>query len=335
MTLCGEDESEVPVLHLSCLVTALILAGGDPYAERPRHPLAPSLPLLSDKENAKLEAVVERVILHEIGKLPKSQEKQAKEDLYRLGPEEIFALVDGFNRASKMESSCATVTIGKKIESIIRSTNDLDLVLYVRENLGAGVDNKRPLPLLNAMRNVQTTCLLRKGELLRKGIASRPAPATKEVASMSMAELGKAAAKEHGEQLEKVLTEVEKRQSTQTAVILGKFAAGTDPEGRKLAKVLLLKYTEKQSPSQLKVLLKHDSAEVRATAARTIGSKGLRYGDELIALLTDDDPAVQQAAHAALVQLSGGMDFGPAPNASFGDRNAAAQKWRQWWQGQN
>lgn len=316
---------------------AFMLAGGDPYADRPRHPLAPSLPILTKEENAKLEAVVDRFIQHEIGKLPKAQEKQAKDELYRLGPEAIFALVDGFNRAAQMESSCATVTIGKKIEGIVAGTNDIDLVTYVRENVGAGLakDPKRPLPLVNSIRNIQTTCLLRKGEILRKGLAVGPGPAQpKGISAMSMAELEKAAARERGETLHKVLTEVEKRQSPQTPAILGKAASGADLEASKLARVLLLKHAEKQSPAQLKALLKHASAEVRAAAARTIGSKGLRYGDELIAVVQDDESVVHQAARAALVQLSGGMDFGPTPNASFGDRATAAQKWGQWWQDQ-
>jgi hypothetical protein len=322
------------MLKLSLLFSALLLAGGDPYADRPRHPLAPSLPLLTREENAKFEKVVDKFIQHEIGKLPKSEEKQAKDELYRLGPEAIFALVDGFNRAAQMESSCATVTISRKIEGIIGATSDLDLIAYVRENLGAGLEknSKRPLPVVNSMRNVQTACLVRKGELLRKGLTA--GPAQKLLSAMSITELEKAASKEKGESLGKVLTEVEKRQGLQTPAILGKAASSADADTAKLARGLLLQHTEKQSPTQLKALLKHGSAEVRAAAARTVGSKGLRYGEELIALLGDDVPAVQQAARAALMQLSGGMDFGPTPNASFGDRAAAAQKWRKWWQDQ-
>jgi hypothetical protein len=324
------------MLNVTFAITALVLSGGDPYADRPRNPVAPSLPLLSEKENAKLEAVVNRFIQYETGKLSKAEEQKAKDDLYRLGPEATFALVEGFNRALQMESSCATVTIGKKIESIVRASKDQDLIAYVKENIGAGVDrnSKRSLPATNSMRNVQTTCLLRKGELLRRGLAmgARPAPAKLVVSSMSMSDLEKAAAKERGDRLQKVLTEVERRQGYQAPDILGKAAAGADPEGRKLAKVLLVNHAEKQSPSQLKMLLKHDNAEVRAAAARTVGSKELRYGDELIALLGDDNAGVREAARGALVRLSDCMDFGPEPNASVGNRNAAVQRWRQWWQ---
>jgi hypothetical protein len=325
------------MLNVPILLTALLLGVGDPYADRPRHPLAPSLPVLTKEENAKIEAVVDRFIQLEIGKLPKSQEKQAKDDLYRLGPEAVFALVDGFNRAAQIESSCAVVTIGKKIESIVNSSTDPDLVNFVRENLGAGVDTgKRPLNVVNTIRNVQTACLLRKGELSRKGLAAGSGPALpKGLGSMSLAELDKAAARERGDALKKVLIEIEKRPGFQVAGVLGKATAGPDPEGRKLAKVLLDKHAEKEPPAQLKALLKHENASVRAAAARAVGAKGLRYGDELIALLQDDDEAVHQAARHALVQLAATkVDFGPEPGSSFGDRATAAQKWRQWWQAQ-
>jgi HEAT repeats len=281
---------------------------------------------------------VDRFIQLEIGKLPKSQEKQAKDAIYRLGPEAIFALVDGFNRAAQLESSCGTVTIGRKIEGIVRASDDPGLIAYVRENVGAGLDNnaRRPLPLINAIRNVQTTCLLRKGELARMGVTTAQRPASPvAVGAMSMSELAKAAARQRGEPLKKVLIEVERRQGAQVPAILGKVAAGKDPAARKLAKVLLVQHAEKQSPTQLKVLLKHDNAEVRAAAARAIGTKGLRYGDELIALLQDDQPAVRQAAHTALVVLADGADFGPTPGASFGDRATAVQQWRQWWRKQD
>jgi len=40
---------------------------------------------------------------------------------------------------------------------------------------------------------------------------------------------------------------------------------------------------------------------------------------------------VREAARQALVRLSRGTDFGPAPNAKPADRDKAIQKWRDWW----
>ena len=39
--------------------SVIVLAGGDPYADRPRSKVIPSLPELTAEENAKFEAVVD------------------------------------------------------------------------------------------------------------------------------------------------------------------------------------------------------------------------------------------------------------------------------------
>jgi hypothetical protein len=73
---------------------------------------------------------------------------------------------------------------------------------------------------------------------------------------------------------------------------------------------------------------------VRAAAARVIASKGLKLGSELIDLLGDDKPAVREAAHAALLKLSKGADYGPAKDATTEEREEAVKKWRAWWEKQ-
>jgi hypothetical protein len=91
----------------------------------------------------------------------------------------------------------------------------------------------------------------------------------------------------------------------------------------------------RQPPQKLKELLRHTRSEVKAAAAKEVGGRALRYGGELIALVGDSEPAVHQAARAALVRLSGGRDFGPEPDASFGDRDNAQQRWQEWWSKSN
>ncbi len=60
------------------------------------------------------------------------------------------------------------------------------------------------------------------------------------------------------------------------------------------------------------------------------GDRRLRHGDELIALLTDANPEVRQAAHDALAVISG-VDHGPAPTATEAERAEAARLWKAWW----
>jgi HEAT repeat protein len=78
-------------------------------------------------------------------------------------------------------------------------------------------------------------------------------------------------------------------------------------------------------------MLKHDRRDVRIAAAQAIGAKKLKYGAELIGLLADGDDDVRQAGRRALVQISGGVDHGPSPDASSDERESARARWREWW----
>src|SRR5260370_42166624 len=81
----------------------------DAKTPRPPHPLAPSLPLLTDKEYADIDAIIERFIQYDIGKLKGAEGRKALADFLALGPEAVFSLIDGFNRAANLEHSCPAV----------------------------------------------------------------------------------------------------------------------------------------------------------------------------------------------------------------------------------
>jgi hypothetical protein len=77
-----------------------------------------------------------------------------------------------------------------------------------------------------------------------------------------------------------------------------------------------------------------DDAEVRQAAALACARKGAtEHVPDLLALLDDPEPAVIQAAHAALTQLTR-QDFGPAADAGPAARAKARAAWRDWWQNQ-
>jgi hypothetical protein len=291
---------------------------------RPPHPLAPSLPRLTPKEIAKYDAVVDRFIQFDTGKLPGSAGKKAQEEFNRLPPESIFILIDGFNRTANMEASCPAVVIGKKIIKILNASEDLELLAFAKENLGVGVTAKRHLGML---KDVQFSILLRKGAVQRKLAASGGSASP---GSMSLDCLVKASETKKGVQLKSVLVELEKRQGPLVFQTLAIAAASPEKDLQNLGAGLLDKHMGRQKEAQLKALLKHERPEVRAAAAREIGKRGLLLGKELIDLLQDNEPFVGQAARAALAQLSGGLDYGPAPDASLGEREAAVRRWRDW-----
>ncbi len=71
--------------------------------------------------------------------------------------------------------------------------------------------------------------------------------------------------------------------------------------------------------------------ESRWAAIWVIAYRRLHWQDALIDRLADPSPDVREAARQALVRLSRGTDFGPAPNAKPADRDKAIAKWRDWW----
>lgn len=267
---------------MKSLAAVLLLSLGQSTTDaRPPHPLAPSLPQLTKEETARYEKVVERFILYDIGKLPGAAGKKALEDFNNLPPEAIFVLVDGFNRAAAMEASCPAVIIGKKISSIANRSEDLQLLAFLKENLGAGVTAKRHQGLL---KDIQFGLLLRRATVQKK------------------------------------------------LALAGNQATAAFPEKslEKLSGPALAKQLAAAPPTTLKKLLASDRSEVKAAAAKEIGRRRLRYVPDLITLLEEHDPAVQQAARSALVQIAG-VDFGPSPDGSVTERTAAIERWRSWW----
>lgn len=81
----------------------------------------------------------------------------------------------------------------------------------------------------------------------------------------------------------------------------------------------------------LKDKLQDEDLEVRRAAALACAVKeDPSFIPSLIALLTDPEPPVAKAAHAALKALAK-KDFGPASDASNAERQQAIDKWKEWW----
>jgi hypothetical protein len=312
-------------MNSAILAVVLLTLGQANLQDRERHPLAPSLPLLTKDEYKKIDTIIDRFIAYDTGKLKGAEGKKALDDFNRLGSESIFNLIDGLNRAANMEDSCPAVIIAKRIATIIKSTDDPMLLGVAKDSIGADVKAKRHLGVL---KDLQFHILLRKADLQKRGItvASAKTPGT-----MSFADLERAIAKESGNQLKALLIEAEKRNGVKAVDLLVVGITNPSAEIAKLSQGLLAKNLQHQPADVLKSLLKHDRRDVRLAVAQAIGAKKLRYGTELIDLLADGDDDVRQAARRALVQISGGVDHGPSAEASFDEREAARARWREWW----
>lgn len=310
---------------LFCLATLLCQLQLPPdFRERERHPLAPSLPLLTKEESKKIDAVIERFIQYDIGVLKGAEGKKALDDFNSLGPEATFNLIHGLNRTANIQSSCPAVIIAKKLASIYLTTEDIQLLTYSKDLIGIGVTGKRHLGVI---RDLQTNVLLRKGYLQRKALVA----GDKNPATMSIAELESAFSKGNPAQVKAVLSEAEKRQGLKAIGVLLMGIASSDAELSQWSRGLLDKNVQRESADSLKILMKDKRKEVRLAAVGAVQAKKLRLGSELIDLLADGEIEVRESARSALVRLSGGQDFGPESSASISERETAVTRWRAWW----
>jgi hypothetical protein len=310
---------------LLTLTLAVLAAGGDPSPGKPRepNPFAPSLPLLTDEEEAHLDEVIQRFIQYDSGQLTGEAGKKARQDFDKLGPEAIPALIRGLNEAARIEHSCPAVTIAKKLGRMLAATDDTELLQYARENVGAGITRSRHMAVL---RDLRTMCMLRQNQVRRLAAAGPKAPRT-----MTTTELAEAAGAERGPRLKQVLTELEQRRGDEPINALGVAASSYEGDVRDLAKDLLVSNLTRQGSAVVRAKLRDDRAEVRAAAAQTVGARFPALGGEVVDLLNDKDEGVRESAHQALVRLNRGTDLGPAEQGSDTSRADAVEKWRAWW----
>jgi hypothetical protein len=327
---------ETPMTTTLLTLTLAVMLSGDPDTPRKASSVAPSLPALTDEEEDKLDAIIDRFIDADCGKLRGEDYKKAVQEFDKIGPEGIPALIRGLNKAATIEGSCPAVVIARKLTRMLATSEDRELLEFARENIGAGVGKTRHAIVLQDLR---VTCMVRKGALAREGKSRPTTPATaspgdKALRSMSVGDLAKAAGSDRGQRLKDVLIELETRRGDEAIAALGSAAASYESDVRDLARDLLEKNLVRQGVRVIKERTKDDRAEVRAATARVIAAKGLKLGAELIEMLGDDNAGVREAAHAALVKLSKGADYGPAKDATTEQRDEAVKKWRAWWEKQ-
>src|SRR5579864_1245629 len=134
--------------------------GSDGTTPRKPNPLAPSLPEMTKQEEDKFDKIIDRFILADTGKIKGEEAKQAMEDFRKLPPESVFALIRGLNRAAKINDSCPALVIAKRIGSQMRTTRDIQLLTFTRENAGAGIGHSQ---YTDVIRDLRIYCAQRAG----------------------------------------------------------------------------------------------------------------------------------------------------------------------------
>jgi len=298
---------------LTVVLAALLSADPAAADDAPRkpNPLAPSLPQLTSDEEDHLDKVIDRFMLFDTGQLKGEEGKTALQDFTNLGPEAIFPLIRGLNRAAVMEQSCPTLVIAKKLKTMLMASDDQDLLDFAHDNIAAGVERSQHM---NVLQDLRVMCMLRRNALARLE-ARGPKPPRK----MTTSELVAAAGGERGPRLKQVLTELGQRKGPDVLKGLVAAADGGNTEVRALSLDLMDKHLTRQGIEFVQKKLTDGNADVRQSAARSAAKFPSLAGD-LIALLGDPDADVADAAHQSLVKISGGDDLGPS-----------APKWQAWW----
>src|SRR5665213_3965358 len=119
------------------LTLVAVLLGAKDDASRKVSAVAPSLPALTKEEEAKIETVVDRLILADTGRLRGEEARKAIKEFDKLGPEAIPALIRGLQQSAKMSQSCPVVLISKKLLRLLEGSSDPILLEYARDELGA------------------------------------------------------------------------------------------------------------------------------------------------------------------------------------------------------
>ena len=291
--------------------------------QRKPHPFAPSLPELSEEEEKKLDEIIDRFMLYDIGKLRGKEGAQAYRDFVKLGPEAIPALLRSLNRAAAYDQSCPIVVIAKKLSGMLAASTDVKLMQFARDEIGSSVGRTRHGAVLQDLR---VSCMLRKNALMRAGYGTT----VKAPQLMTTSELVTEAGRERGQRLKQVLFELAKRPGDDAINTLGIAAASYQKDVQQLARNLLAQNLARQKPDVVKDKLKHEKPEVRLAAIRVAATRNLPVAGTVIDLLDDDDANVRDLAHQVLVRAAG-ADYGPSKTADKDERQKALEKWRSWW----
>jgi hypothetical protein len=309
------------------LTLTLVLFAAEPEKtdKPPRKPsgVAPSLPALTREEEDKLDGIVNRLIDSDIGRLRGEEARKAVKEFEALKPEAIPALIRGLNRSAKLSHSCPVLLISKKLQSMLMASNDQQLLEFARDEIGAGVGRTR---YSSTLQDLRVKCMLRKNHLARLA-----PPPPKGIAAISTPELAKLTNSERGPRLNVILKELAKRTGKEVVPALAFAAESYEKDIQKLGRELLDSHLARQSSSQVLEKLDDDSAEVRKSAIRVIGSKHPDYLDRVIDRIVDDSADVRAVARAVLVKAARGEDFGPEEKADKDGQRGSQSKWRDWW----
>jgi hypothetical protein len=305
-------------------ILLLLTAGYDPDAKtKPKvSDYAPSLPPTTRADEDRFDAIIDRFILADTGKLKGAEARKAVDDFDALKADAIPALIRGYNKAARINHSCPTLMIRKKLTPMLLSSQDPVLLEFARDELEGST---RGTPHASTVQAFRFQLLLRKNALERL-----PLP-PKSLEGLATAGLITLAGAEKGERRKTVLAELGKRDGRDAMLALARAANSPDALTKAAARDALDAHLARQSESSIKEAMTDVGVELRKSAIRVAtGNRDLVV--YIIERLADERADVRADARAALVKVAAGKeDFGPGPKATKAEQQAAQKKWRAWW----
>ena len=292
--------------------------------KREPNPLAPSLPLLSDAEEARYDKIVNQFIKYDLGQLPGAEGLKAKNDFLKLTSESIPALFRGLQISSKLEHSCPVAMISQKLKSFLLKSEDDELLDFARDELTSALEGSRHAPLLQDMR---------LGVTLRRKVVLANKPAVpKWLLSMTVAEMLKSLQEEENQQKHKLMAqELGRRGDHESLQGLGLFAVSFYPEVKEPSIKLLQEKMRKLKIGEMQEFLKDTNPLLRQKAAEAMGNlKATKGAEDLVPLLLDANGGVQKAVREALVKIASGKDFGPIDFSNSESVRESQSEWKRW-----
>jgi hypothetical protein len=168
--------------------------------------------------------------------------------------------------------------------------------------------------------------------------APRSAPArtitAKDLPSMSPEKLKAALPGLGAKQQMAVLEELRDRKGSEATLALAESIANLDESSAAQARKFLVERLRRMTPATLARYLEYEDDEIRQAAAKVAGAKQDRsLIGPLIELLDERNIAVADAAHTALVELTG-QQFGNFAGQATANRFVVIQRWKSWWEQQ-
>lgn len=303
------------------LAILLLLTAADPGTKV--SDVAPSLPATTRADEDRFDAVIDRFMLADTGRLRGEEGKKAVAEFDKLGPAAIPSLIRGLGRAARLTHSCPVLMIGKKLSGMLMKSQDPVLLEFARDELEPAA---KGTPHADAVANLRVQLMLRKNALERLPL---PPKMLEEMPTPGLVTL---AGSERGDRKKAVLAEIGKRDGRDAMLALARWAGSPDRGTQQAAREALDAHLTRLSPSGIKDAMLDAGIELRKAAVRVaITDRELVWS--VIDRVVDESPAVRAEARAALMKLSR-QDFGPEPKASKGEQEAAKAKWRAWWEKQ-